>query len=79
MTGIEICPQCNASNWRIFASNSNLTTTKQCIPCGFESSKTQDFRAANKYEAIMTLKIIFFGTLFSIACGVIFFVILSAF
>ena len=78
MTGIDICPQCSASNWRIFASNSNLTTTKKCIPCGFESSKTVDYKSALKNEAALTGKVVIFGLLFSLFCGVIFFGVLLA-
>ena len=73
MTGIEVCPQCNKSDWRIFTSNSTMKTTKKCNSCGFESSKTVDLKSAVKSEASLYVKVVLFGLLLALVGGIVFF------
>jgi uncharacterized protein (DUF983 family) len=76
MTGIEICPQCSKSDWRVFTTNSTLTTTKRCNACGFESSKTVDLKSAVKSGSSLYLKVVMWSFLVMIGGGILFYGIL---
>jgi uncharacterized protein (DUF983 family) len=76
MTGIEICPKCDKSDWRTFTSNSTLKRTKRCNSCGFEASNTVDLKSAVKSQMALELKVILFGLLLAGTSGVIFIAIL---